>query len=112
VPSRQATHGLALPRAGPFNESLIVQSTNRSSIATALLAANLGEIQPALTSMDACTTFVSGVFTVPETVYGPMLDDQANVEHYYCSPRRNGGLEWRREAKRLNLLGARETRTG
>jgi hypothetical protein len=41
-----------------------------------------------------------------------MLDDQANVEHYYCRPRRNGGLEWSREAERPNLLGAREKRTG
>jgi hypothetical protein len=77
------------------------------------LSANLGEIHPAcLTSMDACTTFVSDVSAMPETAYGPMLDDQANVEHYYCRPRRNGGLEWSREAKRPNLLGAREKRTG
>jgi hypothetical protein len=41
-----------------------------------------------------------------------MLDIKENVEHYYCRPRLNGGLVWRREVERLSLLRVRRIRTG
>jgi hypothetical protein len=100
------------------NASMIAGCTAAALTLRALLLLDylcLGQIasvEVARLQVDEQTTFVSDVPTMPETAYGPMLDDQANVEHYYRRPRRNGGLEWRREAKRPNLLGAREIRTG